>query len=407
MPYGRKRKRSRALAAAVAAAVVVVGGGWWFFRGFTSPAAARESQDSLLPDGQEAALAGLQEPPSGGHTGGGSSRSGAVTADEPPPGPANQPLLLAGSEAVEEEILSPRGVAAEASLTQDTGRPSAATEIEETDADPDADAQADGVAGGSLQPAPTGTANDPAVRQAIERYRSGAVIEARHELNRLLKTSLPEGDAAEVRRTLAQIARETIFIGKRPENDPLLEQYRVKSGDALVRIARGYDVPPEAIMRFNRITQPSNLQINQPLVIPRGPFHAKIHRGKFRLDLYLQDLYVGSFPVGLGAEQGTPTGVWMVKNRLKDPTYYPPASAPDKRIIPPHDPTNPLGGYWIGLEGKSGDAVGREGYGIHGTIEPDSIGKNASLGCVRMHAEDIALVYSVLQPGSSTVEIVP
>ena len=133
----------------------------------------------------------------------------------------------------------------------------------------------------------------------------------------------------------------------------------------------------------------------------------KIYKSKFRMDVYLQDLYIRSFRVALGSENGTPEGVWRVKNRLENPTYYPPASATDKRIIAPDDPNNPLGKRWIGLEGIEGACVGHEGFGIHGTIEPDSIGKAVSLGCVRMHNEDVALLYKLLQPGKSQVTILP
>ena len=44
----------------------------------------------------------------------------------------------------------------------------------------------------------------------------------------------------------------------------------------------------------------------------------------------------------------------------------------------------------MGLKGEDGNAVGKQSYGIHGTIEPDSIGKQASMGCIRMGHEDIA-----------------
>jgi len=37
------------------------------------------------------------------------------------------------------------------------------------------------------------------------------------------------------------------------------------------------------------------------------------------------------------------------------------------------------------------------GIGIHGTDEPDSIGKRASDGCVRMHSEDVAELKGLLQ----------
>ena len=160
-------------------------------------------------------------------------------------------------------------------------------------------------------------------------------------------------------------------------------------------------------MLINGIADPTKIRQDQKLKAVRGPFNLRIYKSKFRMDVYLQDIYIRSYRVGLGTAGGTPEGVWRVKNRLENPTYYPPASAEDKRIIPPDDPNNPLGKRWIGLEGVEGEAVGHEGYGIHGTIEPESIGKAVSMGCIRMHNEDVAFLYKLMQPGNSTVTILP
>jgi lipoprotein-anchoring transpeptidase ErfK/SrfK len=67
------------------------------------------------------------------------------------------------------------------------------------------------------------------------------------------------------------------------------------------------------------------------------------------------------------------------------------------------DPKNPLGEYWIGLVGTDGHAVGATGYGIHGTVDPDSIGKMASMGCIRLVNEEVAVVFELLTEGKSTV----
>jgi LysM repeat protein len=249
--------------------------------------------------------------------------------------------------------------------------------------------------------------SNPAVQEALKRYQAGQRIEARQELNRLLHSPLPEADKDEIRAHLARIASETIFSRSRVEGDPLVDTYTVQRGDRLVHVARRYDIPHEAIMHVNGIHDPARIAEGMKLAVPRGPFHARIYKSRFRLDLYLQDLYVRSFPVGLGVDSGTPTGTWRVKNRQPNPTYYPPPSAPDRRVIPPNDPKNPLGEYWIGLEGIEGEAFGKEGYGIHGTIEPETIGRNASLGCVRMREEDVALLFRLLQVGKSTVTIYP
>ena len=69
------------------------------------------------------------------------------------------------------------------------------------------------------------------------------------------------------------------------------------------------------------------------------------------------------------------------------------------------DPKNPLGGYWIGLTGTEGQAVGKMSYGIHGTIDQDSIGKQSSMGCIRLRASDIAMVFDMMVEGKSMVVV--
>ncbi|MFH1746170.1 MAG: L,D-transpeptidase family protein [Planctomycetota bacterium] len=249
--------------------------------------------------------------------------------------------------------------------------------------------------------------DNQALEAARRQYADGQVLEARQALNTLLQKSLSRIDQAEVRRLLTQMAEETIFTKRRLPNDPLVNSYTVRSGDYLINIGREYQVPPEILMRINGITDARKLRADQTIKVLRGPFHARIHKSEFRLDVYLQDLYIRSFRVGLGTDQGTPEGVWRVKERLSNPTYYPSPSAEVKRIIAADDPQNPLGEHWIGLEGIEGEALGRYGYGIHGTIEPESIGQAVSLGCVRMHNEDIALFYKLMLPQKSTITILP
>lgn len=248
---------------------------------------------------------------------------------------------------------------------------------------------------------------DARIDAALKRYMAGDRIAARTELNRMLQVTTDPALSAELRRHLAKIADETVFGREIAPGDPLLEHHRLEDGQYLSHLEKIYHVPYEMIMRINGIADARRVQAGQRLRAPRGPFHAVIHKSQFRLDLYLQDLYLRSFAVGLGADSSTPTGDWVVKECLPNPTYYPPASATDRRIIGPDDPRNPLGEYWIGLEGVSGDAVGQVGFGIHGTIEPDSVGRNASMGCVRMLEDDIAFVYSALLERKSKVKIVP
>lgn len=246
-----------------------------------------------------------------------------------------------------------------------------------------------------------------AVNQAWARYKSGHQLAARNELNAMLRRSTSRDERNRIRTYLNRIAEETLFSKARLPGDPLVDSYTIQANDRMIRIAQKYSVPYEILMRINGIKDATRIRENQRIKVLHGPFNARIRTADFRIDLYLQDTYVRSFPIGIGAHGSTPTGVWKVTHKLPNPTYFPPAGAEIKKIIPGDDPKNPLGEHWIGLEGVDGEAAGQEGYGIHGTIEPDSIGKAVSLGCIRMHNQDVAYIYTLLQPGRSTVTIQP
>ena len=76
-------------------------------------------------------------------------------------------------------------------------------------------------------------------------------------------------------------------------------------------------------MRINGIRDARNLRADQTIKVLKGPFNVRIYSSEFRLDVYLQDLYLRSYRVALGADQGTPMGVWRVKERLDNPHVLP------------------------------------------------------------------------------------
>lgn len=332
----------------------------------------------------------------------------ADVASEPAPAPRELPPVATTND----EVLTPHGIADATPAVQPALSPPVAMAAEpETTPEPAA-APEKRVATMVIEnePAPSAsedTTDNPQIAAAERQMRAGKLIEARHALNALLSSGLPARDAEVVRGLMSEISSKTVLAARGPANDPLVDVYTVQSGDVLVRIGQRHDIPAEGIIRINEIKNPRGLRVGQKLRIPRGPFEARIDKSDFRLDLYLDGVYIRSYPVALGRSAGTPAGKWRVKERLLNPTFYPPASFPDKRVISGGDPRNPLGTHWIGLEGIEGAAVGQEGFGIHGTIEPDKIGQAVSLGCVRLRNEDVAFVYDLLMPGKSIVTTAP
>jgi lipoprotein-anchoring transpeptidase ErfK/SrfK len=232
------------------------------------------------------------------------------------------------------------------------------------------------------------------------------IIEARDKLNQALRMPMSPQQRISVKNQLSELSGQWLFSRTVVPEDPLCESYQVKSGDTLESIGNKYKVPHEILMRVNRISNPKSLQAGLPIKVVKGPFHAKVYRSTFILDVYLQNTFVKSFKVGLGKPgMETPTGHWRVKSdgKLVKPIWTNPA---DGKTYHPEDPDYPLGSRWIGLEGLSGEAKDRTGFAIHGTKEPEQIGSAGSQGCIRMHNGDAILVYNMMYPGLSQVEIV-
>ena len=236
-------------------------------------------------------------------------------------------------------------------------------------------------------------------RRALEQ---GHLVTARAQLGEALACGLDTEQRVHLRSELVRLARETVFSNKILPDDPFVEAYTIQPGDSLAKIAKRHQVTDDFLAGINDITNKNLIRAGQRIKVVHGPFRVVVTKADYSLDVYLDQTFVKHYPVGLGQDDSTPTGEWRVGVKLKDPTYYPPRGG---KIMQPGDPQNPLGERWIGLEGVSGNAVGQQRYGIHGTIEPDSIGRSVSMGCIRMHNADVEELYNLLVEQKSQVTI--
>jgi lipoprotein-anchoring transpeptidase ErfK/SrfK len=113
---------------------------------------------------------------------------------------------------------------------------------------------------------------------------------------------------------------------------------------------------------------------------------------------------VAAFPVTVGSQEtASPIGNWTVKAIAKLPTFRWDLKMLNKgersshaHLLPP-GPNNPVGVIWI--------ALNKKGIGIHGTDDPDDIGRNASHGCIRLANWDVTKLAEMVKPGTAvTVE---
>ena len=208
-----------------------------------------------------------------------------------------------------------------------------------------------------------------------------------------------------VKKKLSELADKWLFSRSVYPDDLLCDTYKVGKGEILAAIGEKNKVPYQILMHVNKIADPRTVQAGQPIKLIKGPFHAKVYRSTFTMDIYLQTTYVRSFVVGLGLPgQETPTGLWRVKpgGKLEKPIWTNPLNG---RTYYPEDPDYPLGSRWIGLEGLKGEAKDKIGFAIHGTKDPQQLGTQGSQGCIRLENGNAILVYNMLFPGESLVEV--
>jgi lipoprotein-anchoring transpeptidase ErfK/SrfK len=123
----------------------------------------------------------------------------------------------------------------------------------------------------------------------------------------------------------------------------------------------------------------------------RYPGYIVIDRGSFRLRFYDHLRLTRTYEIAVGMEGlETPAGLHKIEWEQVDPPWYVPkkawAGALAGTVVPP-GPGDPLKARFMSFEG---------GAGIHG-IDPseyESIGHNASHGCVRMRIPDVIELYS-------------
>ena len=238
-------------------------------------------------------------------------------------------------------------------------------------------------------------------------------VAARTSLTRLLEGSATTTtDRLKAYDAINKVNAMLTFSERVLANDPYAKQYTVKEGDSLSNIRKSLNLNCEwrFLQRINHLPTERSIRIGQVLKTPTGAFHGEVRKSEFRLNIFEGDgpdrVMVASYPIALGEFNSTPTGAFAIRPRSKliDPEWRNPRTG---QHFESNDPANPIGERWIGLKGIEPHNKNFEGYGIHGTTDLGSIGKQASMGCVRMLPQDVEMVYELLTEPNSIVTIAP
>jgi peptidoglycan hydrolase-like protein with peptidoglycan-binding domain len=249
-------------------------------------------------------------------------------------------------------------------------------------------------------------------RKAIVAFREMKGLESTEQVDEQLWRMLTASDSEAVLVTYKITDKDT--AGPFPKKIP--EDFRKKA--AMERL--GYTSPEELLAEKFHMSQDLLRKLNpgasfdkaeQEIVVanveneslPHKLSRIEVDADKQRVKAYDKDNnIVAIYPATVGSEdRPTPKGEFKVTDIAENPVYrYDPAlnlrgvHVEEKLDIPP-GPNNPVGAVWISLSA--------EGYGIHGTPEPDKISKAASHGCIRLTNWDALELARHLSKGTPIV----
>lgn len=173
------------------------------------------------------------------------------------------------------------------------------------------------------------------------------------------------------------------------------ERSRLTHATALEMIAEHHRSSPRYIQQLNPSLDWEQLLPGADIIVPavdrvileQKAAEVHIHLAERYLEVFNEDgALFAHFPVSIARHaEKRPVGKLSVTVVIPDPDYtFDPAVFPEsaeaqelgRKLILPPGPNNPVGVAWIGLD--------RPGYGIHGTPDPEKVGRTESHGCFRL-----------------------
>ena len=183
------------------------------------------------------------------------------------------------------------------------------------------------------------------------------------------------------------------------------KRYMVVKGDTLQKIATRNLTSVEFLLRMNPAFKRES---GDPVIHPSDTifymspeWSIRVSKHHYVLLLYNGDDLYRYYHVGIGRENRTPVGTFVISERQEHPSWTPPG-----KNIPYGDPENILGTHWLRLTPVGDTDPALTGYGIHGTWDDDSIGKAASSGCIRLQNEEVHELYDIIPTPGRSVPLV-
>jgi L,D-transpeptidase ErfK/SrfK len=205
----------------------------------------------------------------------------------------------------------------------------------------------------------------------------------------------------------AAAAEEQLLLSSRMVGGEV--SHVVQKGESLTSVGARFGVSPTVLAGSNGLSATARLKEGQILrldsrhVVPTSNDDGIFINIPQRMLFYFKaGSLIRAYPVALGkADWPTPTGSFKVMVKEENPVWDVPQSIQEEMLLEgkevktcvPPGPDNPLGKHWLGLS--------IDGYGIHGTIAPASVFQFQTHGCIRLHPDDVAVLFNDVARGTS------
>lgn len=220
--------------------------------------------------------------------------------------------------------------------------------------------------------------------QALAHEAANEPLEAKELYKKILVDSSDFDKIEEVQKKLEAINTKIILS---PMENASTIIHVVEKGDSLAKIAKKYATTVALIKKSNNLKS-DVIRLGQRIRIWKGVFSVFVDKSQNILMLKSDDEIVKVYSVSTGVNNSTPVGIFKIVVKQVDPVWF-----KGGQVIPPESAENVLGTRWMGFDNPPD-------YGIHGTTEPQNIGKQVTAGCVRMRNADVEELYDFLPEGT-------
>lgn len=219
--------------------------------------------------------------------------------------------------------------------------------------------------------------------QAKDQEAKASLLDAKDTYQELINNFPGSNEVMNWQKKIEDLNIKLLFS---PVITPKSALYEIRPADSLEKIAKHFETTVDLIMKSNNLSS-DRIVIGRKIKVWNAPLSIVVDKSQNTLVLKADEEIIKTYIISTGSNNSTPAGTFKIVSKLQNPTWFKAGA-----VIPAGSPENILGTRWLGFD--------LAGYGIHGTTEPQNLGRQVTQGCVRMSNRDIEELYIIIPQGT-------